>query len=161
MSYKLVRCKHCWLVYACDEGKEPPCYCSICHCQSTYEPIALNAEKAHCTDDPLECPALKKFTREKAERCPEIEFVYGKEASAKGQGITLMYHKELRTIIAFKPKHKGLAKDSFDEGKLSTSGVSISEGLVRKDLDELIKNSEEINKLAHAIKEKIDGNRPI
>ena len=65
---------------------------------------------------------IDHLNAEKAERCPEIEFVYGKEASAKGQGITLMYHKELRTIIAFKPKHKGLAKDSFDEGKLSTSG---------------------------------------
>jgi len=24
---------------------------------------ALNAEKTHCTDDPLECPALKKFVK--------------------------------------------------------------------------------------------------
>ena len=32
----------------------------------------LNAEKEHCTDDPLECPALKKFAdAEKGERCPD------------------------------------------------------------------------------------------
>jgi len=34
----------------------------------------LNAEKVHCTEDPLDCPALKKFTdAEKGERCPYME----------------------------------------------------------------------------------------
>ena len=29
--------------------------------QYIFAEVALNAEKAHCTDDPLECPALKRF----------------------------------------------------------------------------------------------------
>ena len=43
----------------------------------------------------------------------DIEFVYGKEATQKGT--KLLYHKELKTIIAIRKKYKGLIEDSFEE----------------------------------------------
>ena len=51
--------------------------------------------------------------KELREILEDIEFAYGKEATQKG--VKLLYHKELKTIIAIRKKYRGLVKDSFEE----------------------------------------------
>ena len=42
----LKRCKHCWVVFACDEGThEVDFYCPICHTKSNLELLSTEKKK--------------------------------------------------------------------------------------------------------------------
>jgi hypothetical protein len=142
---------------------------------------ALNAEKAHCTDDPLECPALKRFAD--AEKTGKFTCACcGVELLPQGEW-SLCFNCEKMNADRLHPEaekaercpeqkcplcgdnwHRGECKPR-PQGKLSTSGEDDLVLLIVKEMYGIpysklaIGEAEKCKKLAHAIMQHIDNGK--